>query len=565
MLWNQFDQETVAIGWTFYGPVLFFVVLITLGVPIWAAIGAAAVTMLAVSEVLPLSLLGESLFDGIDHFALTAVPLFILTGDVLVRTGLSRRFLDVAEALTCWAKGGFGSATVLVCGMFSAISGSDAAGAAAVGRMTIARLVESGYPRPYACALVAAGACTGILIPPSIAYIVIGLVLGISASTLFQAALIPGVLILLSILVFSLLQWLVMPVSAMYGYQQAGFPWSRTQAVGAMIVLGLNFVWSARDRLKEVYRKAVHGDPTVDDSNEPLSYRTAFWGTLVSLAVLVGFPIAYGVSWWPALIYFVIGTLFVIAYAHNRAETGLPIVWGYPIEEQNLVLPNFLGSQPLIGTGRLRSFTLLSMLNFYQRGTWYAINSTGQESCIVGETVGLGARRTTKLLFVAMVIGLVSAFWMYLACYNTYGGNIMETVGGTAGGQRVQIAMNVFQRVSRWVDQPAGPNAEMIGATLTGAFITAALIVIRRYFFRFPLHPVGFFFACCHNNYMWFPALVILTARAIVTRIGGARLYRRLAPAFYALTLGHFFSIGVWSFVGLFAGDQVQRYRVWFL
>jgi C4-dicarboxylate transporter DctM subunit len=73
-----------------------------------------------------------------------------------VRTGLSRKFLDVAEALTCWAKGGFGSATVLVCGMFAAISGSDAAGAAAVGRMTIDRLVESGYPRPYACALVAA-------------------------------------------------------------------------------------------------------------------------------------------------------------------------------------------------------------------------------------------------------------------------------------------------------------------------------------------------------------------------------------------------------------------------
>jgi C4-dicarboxylate transporter DctM subunit len=66
----------------------------------------------------------------------------------------------------------------------------------AVGRMTIDRLVESGYPRPYACALVAAGACTGILIPPSIAYIIIGLVLGISASTLFLAAVIPGIAIL---------------------------------------------------------------------------------------------------------------------------------------------------------------------------------------------------------------------------------------------------------------------------------------------------------------------------------------------------------------------------------
>jgi tripartite ATP-independent transporter DctM subunit len=201
MLWNQVAQEGGTIGWDFYFPVLLFLVLIALAVPIWAAIATSAVVMLLVSGVLPMSLFGESLFDGIDHFALTAVPLFILTGDVLVRTGLSRKFLDVAEALTNWTRGGFGSATVLVCGMFSAISGSDAAGAAAVGRMTIDRLVESGYPRPYACALVAAGACTGILIPPSIAYIVIGLVLGISASTLFQAALIPGVLILLSILI----------------------------------------------------------------------------------------------------------------------------------------------------------------------------------------------------------------------------------------------------------------------------------------------------------------------------------------------------------------------------
>jgi tripartite ATP-independent transporter DctM subunit len=100
--------------------------------------------------------------------------------------------------------------------MFAAISGSDAAGAAAVGRMTIDRLVESGYPRPYACALVAAGACTGILIPPSIAYIVIGLVLGISASTLFLAAVIPGIAILLSILVTNIV------MNRIYAYEGGG-------------------------------------------------------------------------------------------------------------------------------------------------------------------------------------------------------------------------------------------------------------------------------------------------------------------------------------------------------
>jgi len=215
MLWNNL-QQTVELGWDFYLPVLLFVALIAMAVPVWASIGAAAILMLVMSGDLPLSLVGESLFTGIDAFALTAVPLFILTGDVLVRTGLSRKFLNVAEALTCWAKGGFGSATVLVCGMFAAISGSDAAGAAAVGRMTIARLVESGYPRPYACALVAAGACTGILIPPSIAYIIIGLVLGISASTLFLAALIPGLAILVSILVTNIV------VNRVYGYEGGG-------------------------------------------------------------------------------------------------------------------------------------------------------------------------------------------------------------------------------------------------------------------------------------------------------------------------------------------------------
>lgn len=216
MLWQNLQNQSLELGWEFYIPIILFVVLCALAVPVWVSIGVAAITMLLMSGALPLSLVGESLFDGIDAFALTAIPLFILTGDVLVRTGLSRKFLNVADALTCWTRGGFGSATVLVCGMFSSISGSDAAGAAAVGRMTISRLMESGYSRPYACALVAAGACTGILIPPSIAYIIIGLVLGISASVLFLAALVPGLIVLLAILITNIV------MNRMLHYEKGG-------------------------------------------------------------------------------------------------------------------------------------------------------------------------------------------------------------------------------------------------------------------------------------------------------------------------------------------------------
>ena len=223
MLWNQLQEQTVVLGWDFYGPLVAMLVLIVLGTPVWASIGLGAVAMLVLTETLPLTVIGASLFQGIDHFALIAVPLFILTGDVLVRTGLSEKLLDIADATTGGVRAGFGTATVLGCGFFACISGSDAAGAAAVGRMTIDRLVRQGYPRPYACALVASGACTGILIPPSIAYIVIGLILGISASTLFLAAAVPGILIMLSIMVTNIV------VNRLRGYENsdAGFSLQR--------------------------------------------------------------------------------------------------------------------------------------------------------------------------------------------------------------------------------------------------------------------------------------------------------------------------------------------------
>ena len=219
----QQDTFELVLGWQFWLPLLFAVIMIVLAVPVWAVLGVTSISMLYLSGALPLSLVGEALFDGIDAFALIAVPLFILTGDVLVRTGLSHKLLDVAEALVGGFRSGFGTATVLVCGFFACISGSDAAGAAGVGRMTIDRLVEQGYPRPYACALVASGACTGILIPPSIAYIIIGLILGISASTLFLAAVIPGLLVMVTIMITNVV------MNRIKGYENAnqGFSFAR--------------------------------------------------------------------------------------------------------------------------------------------------------------------------------------------------------------------------------------------------------------------------------------------------------------------------------------------------
>ena len=136
------QQAVIDLGWEFNGPLLVMLLMIIMAVPIWVVLGLGSIAILLTTEVLPLSLFGEALFDGIDAFALIAVPLFILTGDVLVRTGLSEKLLDVADATVGGLRSGFGTATILGCGFFACISGSDTADAAAIGRMTIDRMVK---------------------------------------------------------------------------------------------------------------------------------------------------------------------------------------------------------------------------------------------------------------------------------------------------------------------------------------------------------------------------------------------------------------------------------------
>jgi C4-dicarboxylate transporter, DctM subunit len=211
----QTPGATLDFGWAVGGPLLLMLALFALSVPVWVALGITSVALLLATDVLPMSLFGQALFDGVDAFALIAIPLYILTGDALVRSGLSNRLIDIAEATLGSLRSGLGTSTVLGCGFFSCISGSDAAGAAAVGRIMYKRLVQRGYPPAYACALIASGSCTGILIPPSISYIIIGLVLGISASTLFVAAAVPGVMIMVSIMITNII------LNRIHGYENS--------------------------------------------------------------------------------------------------------------------------------------------------------------------------------------------------------------------------------------------------------------------------------------------------------------------------------------------------------
>ncbi|MDO4683848.1 MAG: TRAP transporter large permease [Lautropia sp.] len=256
-------------------PLALLALLFAIGVPVWISLGLSSLLMLWMTGILPLSLLGESLFSGIDAFALIAIPLYLLTGDALVRSGLSDKLLNIAEATAGSLRTGLGSSTVLGCGFFACISGSDAAGCAAVGRITHKHLVERGYPPAYAAALIAAGACTGILIPPSIAYIILGMVLGVPVTSLFVAAAIPGVLVLLAIMLtnvlinrlsgfensaarFSFRRWLAalwdgkfalaIPAIILGGIYTGIFTPTEAAAVAVVVTVGIGFMTGSLER-----------------------------------------------------------------------------------------------------------------------------------------------------------------------------------------------------------------------------------------------------------------------------------------------------------------------------
>ncbi len=175
-------------------------VLFVLGVPIILVIGLWVVGVSLVIDF-TLSNIGVTLFEGLNFFGLLALPLFILTGDLINAAGIAKRLTDFAYSLLGAMRGGLAMATIGACGLFSAISGSNSATTAAIGSIMYPELVKGGYNKNFAAATAAAGGTVGIISPPSIVFIIYGFLMHLSISDLFIGGLLPGILMVVFMLV----------------------------------------------------------------------------------------------------------------------------------------------------------------------------------------------------------------------------------------------------------------------------------------------------------------------------------------------------------------------------
>jgi tripartite ATP-independent transporter DctM subunit len=168
--------------------------LVVAAIPVVAAIGVASAADLAL-QGLPQYLVAQTMYGGLANFTLLAIPLFVLAGEILHRSGAAARLVKFVIALVGWLPGGLGISVVISTMLFSGLSGSVNADAAAIGSVMLPPMVEARYRREWAASIVAAAAGTGILIPPSITMIVLGTVANLSIQRLFLAALLPALLV----------------------------------------------------------------------------------------------------------------------------------------------------------------------------------------------------------------------------------------------------------------------------------------------------------------------------------------------------------------------------------
>lgn len=166
--------------------------VLLLGVPIAYAIGGLAVLGNFWFDATSFARLAETQFASINSFVIMAIPFFILAGNIMMRGQMARSIFDFMNSLTRWMTGGAAIGSTGACAVFGALTGSSAASAAALSPVVIPELNRIGYPRHFACGLMAAGGTLGIMLPPSVVFILYGVLTGTSVAALFLAGVVPG-------------------------------------------------------------------------------------------------------------------------------------------------------------------------------------------------------------------------------------------------------------------------------------------------------------------------------------------------------------------------------------
>jgi len=221
--------------------ILGFLALMLLGLPVAVAMAGSSLLYILVSGSVPDIVVAQRMIAGIESFPLLAVPFFILAGNLMNVAGITGRIYDFAVALVGWMKGGLGQVNIIGSVIFSGMSGTAIADAAGLGSIEIKAMQDHGYTTEFSVGVTAASATLGPIIPPSLPFVIYGMMANVSIGALFVAGILPG-----------LFMTLLMMVTVAYFAHKNGwgadtpFVWKRLGQATLEIVIVLAFplaVW----------------------------------------------------------------------------------------------------------------------------------------------------------------------------------------------------------------------------------------------------------------------------------------------------------------------------------
>lgn len=181
------------------------IVCLFLDIPIAFAIGISTLILIILEPNFQLDLISQTLFSSTDSFPLLAIPFFVLAGEIMSVGGMAKRLVNFVQNMVGSLTGSVGIITILASAIFAAITGSGPATVASIGGMMIPYMIKEGYKPSYAGSIAATSGTLGPIIPPSIIFIVYGVVAGVSIGDMFIAGIVPGALMVVALLVLNYL------------------------------------------------------------------------------------------------------------------------------------------------------------------------------------------------------------------------------------------------------------------------------------------------------------------------------------------------------------------------
>ncbi len=343
---------------------------------------------------------------------------------------------------------------------------------------------------------------------------------------------------------FFLLQKLMLVVSAAMAWggsesPMAGFPFAGQQRSGAMIMLGLVYVWMLRKHLGMSFRMAFLGGGASRRSapTKVEDYRWAWLGFIGGAAAVVYFSTLVGMSLLVGGLFFVIIILYIFVLTKVRAEGGVPCIYVYEPPGDILKMPfgsHALGKNNLAGMalfGYIMQDVRAAMMPNILDG--YKLNRENR-SLIKGLAV---------VVLLAIIIGMICGIWTeFELCYK-YGANSL-------GSWRRDESHRWFKQLSTLIQNPTKVKSQVPLAFVgVGAGITVLLSFLRTRFIWWPFHPIGY----ALGSILWVEWSCIFfgwLSRLVIHRLGGTKGYRRFLPFFLGLIMGDFIMHGFWGLMG---------------